>query len=101
MTDKKGWGSTVAGWFIERDEPALPDSAASGDVPEPPAPATENYTSPSPTQSVFQTAPPPPTAGQVDFLPSSQPQASIRTNNSVWLERPTCCAACLPALTPP
>ena len=21
MSDKKSWGSTVAGWFIERDEP--------------------------------------------------------------------------------
>ena len=21
MSDKKGWGSTVAGWFIEREEP--------------------------------------------------------------------------------
>ena len=27
----------------------------------------EDYTTPSPTQSVFQTAPPPPAGGQVDF----------------------------------
>jgi hypothetical protein len=78
MTDKKNWGSTVAGWFIERDEGAqqAPASAemsadeaeaiiraASGDA----SAASEPYTEPSPTQTVFQTAPPPPTGGQVDF----------------------------------
>jgi hypothetical protein len=68
MSDKKGWGSTVAGWFIERDETAAPVETDFGDVPEqtPSAPA-ENYTTPSPTQSVFQKSPPPPTGGQVDF----------------------------------
>jgi hypothetical protein len=80
MTDKKNWASTVAGWFIERDqEPAqTPASelsadeaeanirAASGDTASAPAgPAA--YTTPSPTQTVFQTAPPPPAGGQVDF----------------------------------
>ena len=69
MTDKKGWASTVAGWFIERDEPeahAAPDFVA---VPDAPLPANlESYTTPSPTQSVFQTAPPPPSGGQVDFV---------------------------------
>jgi hypothetical protein len=68
MSDKKGWGSTVAGWFIERDEPSTPVGTDLGDVPDPAPPATtENYTTPSPTQSVFQTAPPAPTGGQVDF----------------------------------
>jgi hypothetical protein len=67
MSDKKGWGSTVAGWFIERDEPAVPTEDFR-DVPAQPVPAaTENYTSPSPTQSVFQKSPPPPSGGQVDF----------------------------------
>ena len=64
MSDKKGWGSTVAGWFIERDEPETPVQTDFGDVPVQPAPAaSENYTTPSPTQSVFQKAPPPPTGG--------------------------------------
>lgn len=68
MSEKKGWGSTVAGWFIERDEPASPVETNYGDVQEPlpPEPA-ENYTTPSPTQSVFQKSPPPPTGGEVDF----------------------------------
>ena len=68
MTDKKGWGSTVAGWFIERDEQPAPVEAVVGDVPGSVSPPIDNYTTPSPTQSVFQTAPPPPaTGGQVDF----------------------------------
>ena len=68
MSDKKGWGSTVAGWFIERDEAPIPVETDSGGAPDPaPSPATDNYTTPSPTQSVFQKAPPPPTGGQVDF----------------------------------
>ena len=67
MTEKKGWGATVTGWFIERDEPAgAPVEADVPDVPVQPLPA-EDYTTPSPTQAVFQTAPPPPTGGQVDF----------------------------------
>ena len=74
MTEKKGWGETVAGWFIERDEPqanapeipALDGEPTSS--PEPiPSVSDHSYTSPSPTQSVFQTAPPPPTGGQIDF----------------------------------
>jgi hypothetical protein len=68
MSDKKGWASTVAGWFIERDEPPTPVETDFGDVPEPTSPATtESYTTPSPTQSVFQKSPPPPTGGLVDF----------------------------------
>lgn len=70
MSEKKGWGSTVAGWFIERDEPANPATPDFGDTQAeaamPPAP-TVDYTTASPTQSVFHTAPPPPTGGQIDF----------------------------------
>ena len=68
MSEKKGWGSTVAGWFIERDEPVTPVEADFGNIPDQPPPApVENYTTPSPTQSVFQKSPPPPKGGQVDF----------------------------------
>ncbi len=68
MSDKKGWASTVAGWFIERDEPHTPVETDFGDVPEPTSPqTTESYTTPSPTQSVFRKSPPPPAGGQVDF----------------------------------
>ena len=73
MSDKKSWGETVAGWFIERDQTHAP---AASPAPELPADdgqsldssaVTSEYTTPSPTQSVFQTAPPPPTGGQIDF----------------------------------
>ncbi len=78
MTGKKGWGSTVAGWFIEREEDAgrTQDAGMSADEAEAiinaasgdsSAPAHEAYATPSPTQNVFQTAPPPATGGQVDF----------------------------------
>lgn len=74
MSDKKGWGSTVAGWFIERDEP--PGTPTEIETPENEAGVTaseltsapDNYTTPSPTQAVFQTAPPPPTGGKIDFV---------------------------------
>ena len=77
MTDKKGWGATVAGWFIERDE-AEPAGGAEigheqlGELPggaEDAAPlgAAGEYATPSPTQGVFQTPPPPAPGGRVDF----------------------------------
>src|SRR5262245_44984727 len=53
---------------MERDDARTPVCGDSGNVPDPaPPPATDNYNTPSPTQSVFQKAPPPPTGGQVDF----------------------------------
>ena len=67
MSEKKGWGSTVAGWFIERDEPVDPAAPDLGETPEAVPPPVADYTTPSPTQSVFQTPPPPPAGGQVDF----------------------------------
>ena len=67
MSAKKGWGETVAGWFIERDAPTAPVETDFVEVPDQITPPTENYTTPSPTQSVFQKSPPPPTGGQVDF----------------------------------
>ena len=74
MSDKKSWGETVAGWFIERDAsqaaaPEVPssDGESIGSAEPVPSASDTNYASPSPTQSVFQTAPPPPTGGQIDF----------------------------------
>lgn len=74
MNDKKGWASTVAGWFIERDEPAVTETVTEmGDLPHSPSvdtfasTAVDNYTTPSPTQTVFQKEPPRPTGGQIDF----------------------------------
>jgi hypothetical protein len=78
MTDKKGWGATVAGWFIERDDneqtgaaqagAEMPDET-SGDTGEPLTSLSggADYATPSPTQGVFQTPPPVAIGGQVDF----------------------------------
>ena len=74
MAGKKGWGATVAGWFIEQDESA--GQAAGDEMSAEEAEALINaasgtgheaYANPSSTQNVFQTAPPPATGGQVDF----------------------------------
>jgi hypothetical protein len=79
MTQKKGWGSTVAGWFVERDgateqadatEVGTGETDSASDTPtDPPASAAglDSYAAPSPTQGVFQTAPPPAAGGRVDF----------------------------------
>jgi hypothetical protein len=72
MSDKKGWASTVAGWFVERDEPAGTETIEAGDIAQSPSVDTfatpaGDYTTPSPTQQVFQKTPPRPTGGQIDF----------------------------------
>jgi len=74
MTDKKGWGSTVAGWFIEREEPIGSAGVEADSLGTPPidsgqasSSTNEDYATPSPTQGVFRTSPPPPAGGQVDF----------------------------------
>jgi hypothetical protein len=68
MSDKKGWGSTVAGWFIEREDndELSGTTEVEADVLGV-APGHGDYATPSPTQGVFKTPPPPPTGGQVDF----------------------------------
>lgn len=79
MTDKKGWGATVAGWFIEHEDAggqtsvaeagpdaSVPDHVSTEDA-QAPLSAQSEYTTPSPTQGVFRTPPPPAIGGQVDF----------------------------------
>jgi hypothetical protein len=100
MSDKKGWASTVAGWFIERDE-AIPPETDFGGVPDPaPPPPTDNYATPSPTQSVFQKAPPPPAGGQVDFA-AVFAAAGVDTDEQQRVARTTDLLRSLPAGTDP
>ena len=102
MSDKKTWGSTVAGWFIERDEPQTPHTesfdGASTAVAETIPSAPENYTTPSPTQTVFQTAPPPPTGGQIDF-PAVFASAGVDSEEQQRVTRTTDLLRSLPAGT--
>lgn len=68
MTEKKGWGATVLGWFIVQDEAASPGEAGAQ-----PAPASDAdaaliaAAAAAPTPPIFTTDPPPPTDGQVAF----------------------------------
>lgn len=112
MSDKKSWGETVAGWFIERDEPvatpapevptedsssdgAAYGSTASGSTS---SAAVTDYTSPSPTQSVFHSAPPPPTGGHIDF-PAVFSAAGVDDEEQQRVARTTDLLKSLPAAT--
>jgi hypothetical protein len=67
MTQKKGWGSTVAGWFIVQD----PTTASADDGYNPDSGVSPDDAIPSsatqPPLDVFKTAPPEAPGGQVDF----------------------------------
>ena len=77
MSDKKGWGATVAGWFVERSEEEQQSSADfpadSAEISSAPTQtnvanlSNADYAQPSPTQAVFHTPPPAAVGGQVDF----------------------------------
>ena len=57
MSEKKSWGSTVAGWFVVQDQPSG-DTAAPAEAEPPP---------PQPELNVFTTPPPAAPGGEVDF----------------------------------
>ncbi len=64
MSEKKGWGSTVLGWFIVQDETAdMPGAAA----PAPDASATTDPAALGAPPAFFQKDPPAAIGGQVDF----------------------------------
>lgn len=69
MTDKKGWGSTVMGWFIVQDGTTAPKSNDDEYVPfsDSSAPKTKDDTPQQPMPQVFATPPPAATGGNVDF----------------------------------
>jgi hypothetical protein len=108
MSDKKSWGETVAGWFIERDEPvaspapevptedASVDGGSYGSVSS--AAVGDNYTAPSPTQSVFHSAPPPPAGGHIDF-PAVFSAAGVDAEEQQRVARTTDLLKSLPAGT--
>src|ERR1043166_7247773 len=95
MSDKKGWASTVAGWFIERDE-----------APIHPRPISDVLLTQPPRQRQIITPPhrrlrrsfkkrrrrrP---AVRSTLPPFSQQPASTRTNSNELEGIPTCCAVC-------
>lgn len=94
MTDKKHWGQTVMGWFIETDE-AQPDTGApSTDTPPPSADA------PTPAvEQVFATNPPAAIGGKVDF-DAVFTAAGIDDEDRGRVAKATDLIAALPADTP-
>ncbi len=69
MSERKGWGSTVLGWFIVQDDPGAagteqaPPDAATVSPPGPPESAPTTAAGPA----FFQKDPPAAIGGQVDF----------------------------------
>jgi hypothetical protein len=63
VSDKRGWGSTVLGWFIVQDETGAPDA---GGTPGQAA-SSQPEMAPDAAASLFQKEPPPAPGGQVDF----------------------------------
>jgi hypothetical protein len=64
MSEKRGWGSTVLGWFIVQDGSGA--SAESAAVPDAAATSTDAVP-PGATPAFFQKDPPAAIGGQVDF----------------------------------
>ena len=64
MSEKKGWGSTVLGWFVVQDEQATPEAASESvpDLAAGPAPGAA-----PPPATFFVTPPPAAASGQVAF----------------------------------
>lgn len=60
MSEKRGWASTVAGWFVVQDQ--------TGGAPEPPADVQDSPApAPQPELNVFATPPPAAPGGAVEF----------------------------------
>jgi hypothetical protein len=66
MSDKKGWGSTVLGWFVVQDDEGVTDSPAGAPQGETGAVVPETAAAIT-GQEFFQKAPPIAPGGAVDF----------------------------------
>jgi F0F1-type ATP synthase membrane subunit b/b' len=106
--DRKGWGHTVLGWFIEKEGTLGEGEAAFEPAPasDPGAPGAVDAATPSasnppagPGPEVFQTPPPPPVAGNVDF-DAVFDAAGIAAEERGQVERARDLLSNLPAETP-
>jgi hypothetical protein len=93
MTDKKNWGQTVMGWFIETDEQP-PQGAPSADAPPPSA-----ETAAPAVEQVFVANPPAAIGGKVDF-DAVFTAAGIAEDDRGRVSKATDLIASLPADTP-
>ena len=98
MSEGRSWGSTVAGWFIVRDDgtaasPAV-DLSAATDAAPPPVPTTEPA-----APAVFKMEPPSAPGGQVDF-DGVFTAAGIEVEERDRVTKASTLLASLPAETP-
>ena len=98
MSEGRSWGSTVAGWFIVRDDgtPASPgvELPAATDAGPPPVPTTEPAAA-----AVFKMEPPAAPGGQVDF-DGVFTAAGIEVEERDRVTKASSLLASLPAETP-
>jgi hypothetical protein len=98
MSDKKGWGSTVLGWFVVRPE----DEAAP--VPSDPSAdaviAAAAYGSDQPVAPPPMSNPPPAPGGQVDFT-AVYSAAGVEADQQERVDKAAALLASLPADTAP
>ncbi len=94
MTDKKHWGQTVMGWFIETDEHPPEPGAPSTETPPPSADAVTPA-----VEQVFATNPPAAIGGKVDF-DAVFTAAGIDEEDRGRVAKATDLIAALPADTP-
>ena len=67
MSESRNWGSTVMGWFIVREDEASGEGSGSQAAAQDDPLAAASPGTVAPVPNVFQSEPPPATAGQVDF----------------------------------
>jgi hypothetical protein len=101
MSEGRGWGSTVMGWFIVReDEPGAPPPTPAGQAPEDPLHAAgAGQAAVAPVPNVFQSEPPPAPGGQVDYA-AVYDAAGIDAQERERVEKARQLLASLPAETP-
>jgi hypothetical protein len=63
MSEGRGWGSTVMGWFVVRDDEGTTAATEGAPEPSPSGPPAPEASAPN----VFASDPPPAPGGQVDF----------------------------------
>lgn len=66
MNEKKGWGSTVLGWFVVREGDGAPADPFAA-LPDTPVAADSGPDAPAEPPNAFATPPPAALGGQVDF----------------------------------
>ena len=91
MSERKGWGTTVLGWFVVQE-----DGAPAGRTPSRRCPCRQ----PARSRRLFVSPPPAAPGGQVEFQKSSRPPASTPRSRTASPRRATCSRR-LPAGTEP